>query len=248
MIKIFAYECRRLLWNKFFFGLLAVTFFYGWQVLNGTTILGVSRTAPFSPWSFGDYLSRMLPLLWIGAFLPDLFHLGQGAPYRRADRRRTRRAAAVCAGSWRRGACRDQPARTGQPYGSILLLRLVFSLVCVGQPAAAGGRRTDPAAGLCGRQRLGAGAAEAVVGLRLDAAFRSLRGRSAAAGFKPLERALFHRGAFGIGDAGSGLLSAGGGSFGPVCAAACRGRLPRAAGWKAAPAYAVSAFSAAGSL
>ena len=67
MIKIFAYECRRLLWNKFFFGLLAATLFYGWQVLNGTTILGVSRTAPFSPWSFGDYLSRMLPLLWIGA-------------------------------------------------------------------------------------------------------------------------------------------------------------------------------------
>ena len=31
------------------------------------TILGVSHTAPFSPWSFGDYLSRMLPLLWIGA-------------------------------------------------------------------------------------------------------------------------------------------------------------------------------------
>ena len=30
------------------------------------TILGVSHTAPFSPWSFGDYLSRMLPLLWIG--------------------------------------------------------------------------------------------------------------------------------------------------------------------------------------
>src|SRR5699024_6269759 len=24
------------------------------------------HTAPFSPWSFGDYLSRMLPLLWIG--------------------------------------------------------------------------------------------------------------------------------------------------------------------------------------
>lgn len=67
MGKIFRYECRRLLWNKFFFGLLLVLLFYGWQVLNGVTILGVSHTAPFSPWSFGDYLSRMLPLLWIGA-------------------------------------------------------------------------------------------------------------------------------------------------------------------------------------
>ena len=67
MIKIFQYECKRLLWNKFFFGLLLVILFYGWQVLNSVTILGVSHTAPFSAWSFGDYLSRMLPLLWIGA-------------------------------------------------------------------------------------------------------------------------------------------------------------------------------------
>ena len=67
MGKIFQYECRRLLWNKFFAGLLLVLLFYGWQVLTGATILGVSHTAPFSPWSFGDYLSRMVPLLWIGA-------------------------------------------------------------------------------------------------------------------------------------------------------------------------------------
>ena len=66
MIKVFRYECKRLLWNKFFFGLLLVLLFYGWQVLRGVTILGVSHTAPFSPWSFGDYLSRVIPLLWIG--------------------------------------------------------------------------------------------------------------------------------------------------------------------------------------
>ena len=67
MIKIFKYECKRLLWNKFFFGLLLVLLFYGYQVLRSVTILGVSHTAPFSAWSFGDYLGRMLPLLWIGA-------------------------------------------------------------------------------------------------------------------------------------------------------------------------------------
>ena len=66
MLKIFRYECRRLLWNKFFAGLLLVLLFYGGQVLSRVTILGVSHTAPFSPWSFGDFLSRMLPLLWIG--------------------------------------------------------------------------------------------------------------------------------------------------------------------------------------
>lgn len=67
MDKIFKYECKRLLINKFFLGLLLVTLFYGWQVLNNVTILGVSHTAPFSPWSYGDYLSRMLPLLWLGS-------------------------------------------------------------------------------------------------------------------------------------------------------------------------------------
>lgn len=67
MGKIIRYECRRLLCNKFFAGLLLVTLFYGWQTLTGATILGVSHTAPFSPWSFGDHLSRMLPLLWLGA-------------------------------------------------------------------------------------------------------------------------------------------------------------------------------------
>ena len=66
-MKIFGYECKRLLWNKFFIGISVVLLFYAWQVLDSVTILGVSHTAPFSPWSFGDYLSRMLPLLWIGA-------------------------------------------------------------------------------------------------------------------------------------------------------------------------------------
>lgn len=69
MIRIFRYECKRLLWNKFFVGLVLVLLFYGWQILSGETVLGVSHTAPFSPWSFGDYLSRMLPLLWIGTLL-----------------------------------------------------------------------------------------------------------------------------------------------------------------------------------
>ncbi len=83
MRKIFAYECKRLLCNKFFFGLVLVTLFYGWQILDRVTILGVSHTAPFSPWSFGDYLSRMLPLLWIGALF-FLTFFTSGAERRRA--------------------------------------------------------------------------------------------------------------------------------------------------------------------
>ena len=69
MGKIFRYECYRLLWNKFFIGLAIVLLLYGAFVLHVVTILGISHTAPFAPWSFGDYLSRMLPLLWLGSLL-----------------------------------------------------------------------------------------------------------------------------------------------------------------------------------
>lgn len=67
MIKIVFYELKRLLWNQFFVGLLAVVLFYAYQVLSRETLLGVAHTAPFSPWSFGRYLTRLLPLLWVGA-------------------------------------------------------------------------------------------------------------------------------------------------------------------------------------
>lgn len=68
-MTIWKYECKRLLWNKFFCGFVLIVLFYGWQVLSSVTILGVSHTAPFSPWSFGDYLCRMIPLLWMGTLL-----------------------------------------------------------------------------------------------------------------------------------------------------------------------------------
>ena len=79
MRRIFGYECRRLLCNKFFFGILLVLLAYGWQVLRSVTILGVSHTAPFSHWSFGDYLSRLLPLLWLGALFFLTFFTSSGA-------------------------------------------------------------------------------------------------------------------------------------------------------------------------
>ena len=65
MIKIFRCECRRLLCNKFFIGLLAVLLFYAGQVFYAVALPGVAHTAPFSPWSFGAYLGRLLPLVWV---------------------------------------------------------------------------------------------------------------------------------------------------------------------------------------
>lgn len=63
--KVFRYELRRLLVSKFYLGFAAVILWYGWQLLNNVTILGVANTAPFSPWSFGAYLSGLLPLLGV---------------------------------------------------------------------------------------------------------------------------------------------------------------------------------------
>ena len=47
MRKILIYELKRLLWNRFFLGILLVLLFAGWQVLSGVTLLGVAHTAPF---------------------------------------------------------------------------------------------------------------------------------------------------------------------------------------------------------
>lgn len=59
------YELRRTVRSKFFWGLLAVCLFFGWNTLKTATIRGAAHTAPFSPWSFGAYLSRLLPLLGV---------------------------------------------------------------------------------------------------------------------------------------------------------------------------------------
>lgn len=71
MHKIFCYELRRLLLNKLFIGILAVSLVYGGLTLTTDTILGTANTAPFSPWSFGAYLSRLLPMVCLG----ELFFL-----------------------------------------------------------------------------------------------------------------------------------------------------------------------------
>ena len=68
MRKIFCYELRRAVCNKFFVGLLAVCLFFGWQTLGGDIIRGISHTAPFSPWSYGYYLAQTLPLLAVALF------------------------------------------------------------------------------------------------------------------------------------------------------------------------------------
>lgn len=122
MRKIFFYECRRLLCNKFFLGLLLVILFYGWQVLNRVTIFGIAHTAPYSPWSFGDYLCRMLPLLWMGALFFLTFFTS------RAEARRAVLTAATPVKPFIYGMVRCAAALLGTLViaGVVVALALVF--------------------------------------------------------------------------------------------------------------------------
>lgn len=118
MDKIFRYECGRLMGNKFFLGLLAILLFYGWQVLDHVTVLGVSHTAPFSPWSYGDYLSRMLPLLWMGALFFLTFY------FSRAEEKRAVLTAASPADPFRYGLARWSAALMGTALLSLAAVGL----------------------------------------------------------------------------------------------------------------------------
>lgn len=61
MNKIFYYELKRLIFNKIFIGLLIVNGVYAWYLLTTDIIAGIAYTAPFSAWSFGAYLGKVMP-------------------------------------------------------------------------------------------------------------------------------------------------------------------------------------------
>jgi len=63
--RIFKYELKRLIINKFFLGLLIISALYSYEVMRGEIILGISNTAPFSGWSYGTYLAKVLPILLV---------------------------------------------------------------------------------------------------------------------------------------------------------------------------------------
>lgn len=83
-MRLFKYELHRILCNKFFAGLLIITFLYSYQVMASEIVLGTANTAPFSEWSFGMYLSRMLPILLITLlFFVSFFYSRQEQEVRR---------------------------------------------------------------------------------------------------------------------------------------------------------------------
>ena len=211
MIKIFLYECKRLILNKFFFGILFVLLFYGWQVLSNATILGVSHTAPFSAWSFGDYLCRMLPLLWIGALFFLTFFTSAKA----------RRAAvltdATQTDTLRRSSYGNRTAGARLPRGSSRILRQIFWMVRMGAAACTCFGHTDPCTGICFRQRLAAGKNQTVAGICLDDSTVCVYDTSFAGGAGAMEWKLFRQLSSDAWNIGSCFLFACISCFGSMC-------------------------------
>lgn len=65
MSRLFKYELKRLIKNKFFFGMLIISALYSHEIMCGDIILGIANTAPFSGWSYGAYLAKVLPILLV---------------------------------------------------------------------------------------------------------------------------------------------------------------------------------------
>ena len=65
MRRLFKYEFKRLIINKFFLGLSIISAIYSHEVMTSDIILGVANTAPFSGWSYGEYLAKVLPILLV---------------------------------------------------------------------------------------------------------------------------------------------------------------------------------------
>jgi len=75
LVKILKYELRRLLLNKFFVSLLVINGLFAWYTLASDTVAGIAFTAPFSSWSFGAYLSSVMPMIIITVlFLLTFYH------------------------------------------------------------------------------------------------------------------------------------------------------------------------------
>ena len=61
MNKIYKYELRRTILNKFYLVLLLVGGFYAKQILESEMIMGINHTAPFSLTSFIYFTKQLIP-------------------------------------------------------------------------------------------------------------------------------------------------------------------------------------------
>lgn len=69
MNKIFYYELKRTLNDKLFWLIFGITSIYACQIFVTDILEGISYTAPFSSWSYGFFLSKIVPFICIACFL-----------------------------------------------------------------------------------------------------------------------------------------------------------------------------------
>lgn len=62
MNKIFYYELKRMISGRIYLGMLVINALSAWYVLTTDIIAGIAYTAPFSAWSYGAYLGKVMPV------------------------------------------------------------------------------------------------------------------------------------------------------------------------------------------
>jgi hypothetical protein len=77
LINLIRIETRRMLFTKVTAALVLSTLSFAYYILSNYTILGSINTAPFSEWSFADYLCRVFPFLLIILLFYETYIFGQ---------------------------------------------------------------------------------------------------------------------------------------------------------------------------
>lgn len=62
MNRVFYYELKRLIFSRTYIGLFIINGVFAWYLLTSDIIAGIACTAPFSVWSFGAYLGKVMPI------------------------------------------------------------------------------------------------------------------------------------------------------------------------------------------
>ena len=212
MIKIFRCECRRLLCNKFFIGLLAVLLFYAGQVFYAVALPRRGPYGPFfRPGASGPTWGGCCPL-WVGALFFLTFFTSA----------RERRAAVLTAATPADPGGTPWPAALPPWWGVALLCLAALALAALlyarlfgwtdwGSLALPALVILAPPSGVRPGQRLAAGPPAALAALCVDAPPLCPGGPASAGGPGAVERRPVHVLSPDSGDAGPGFLPPGGG-------------------------------------
>ena len=141
-----------------------------------------------------------------GIVFPDLLHFCKGLPYGCSYRCNANKPPSVRTGTVQRRPFRNCTAGARLPRGSRRILRQIFWMVCMGRTACTCYSHPAPCAGVCFGQRMAAGKNQAMADICLDGCPICMHGAPSAGSTGALERQLFYRIPFDIGNTGSCLF------------------------------------------